>query len=392
MEEGLATEHGGELLADALEELLDGGRVADEGAGHLEATGRDIADGNHDVAGDPLYEVAGVLVLDVEILLIDFLGRDTTSEHGQGCQVAAVTGVGGSHHVLVVEHLGEQLGNGQSTVDLGTAGRQWGKAGNEEVQTGEWHHVHGNLAQISIELTWEAEAACDTAHNERNQMVQIAIGGAGQLEGTEADVVQGLVINAENLVRVLDQLMHREGGVVRLNDGIRHLGRWHNGERAHHTVGVLFPDLGHEQSAHARASTTAEGVNELEALETITGLSLFTDSVQNGVNEFSALSVVTLGPVVAGARLAEDEVVGSEELTEGTSANGVHGSRFKIHKDRAGNVAAACGLVVVNIDALNLQFGVTTVFSGWINAMLIRDDLPELRSDLIAALAGLEVY
>ena len=31
MQEGLATEHSGELVADTLEELLDGGAVADEG-------------------------------------------------------------------------------------------------------------------------------------------------------------------------------------------------------------------------------------------------------------------------------------------------------------------------------------------------------------------------
>ena len=31
MQESLATEHGGELLGDALEQLLDGGGVADEG-------------------------------------------------------------------------------------------------------------------------------------------------------------------------------------------------------------------------------------------------------------------------------------------------------------------------------------------------------------------------
>jgi hypothetical protein len=69
--ESLAPEHGCELLADALEHLLDGGGVAHKGGGHLEALGRDITDGRLDVVGDPLHEVGGVLVLDVEHLLID---------------------------------------------------------------------------------------------------------------------------------------------------------------------------------------------------------------------------------------------------------------------------------------------------------------------------------
>ena len=42
MQESLAPEHGGELLGDALEELLDGGAVADEGGGHLEGRKGDI--------------------------------------------------------------------------------------------------------------------------------------------------------------------------------------------------------------------------------------------------------------------------------------------------------------------------------------------------------------
>jgi len=45
VKEGLAAEHSGELLGDALEQLLDGGGVAHEGGGHLEATGRDVAHG-----------------------------------------------------------------------------------------------------------------------------------------------------------------------------------------------------------------------------------------------------------------------------------------------------------------------------------------------------------
>ena len=54
-------------------------------------------------------------------------------------------------------------------------------------------------------------------------MVEISIGGGSELERAEADVVQGLVVDAEGLVGVLDQLVHRQGGVVRLNDGVGHL-------------------------------------------------------------------------------------------------------------------------------------------------------------------------
>merc|ERR1712113_656294 len=37
VEEGLSAEHGGELLTDSLEHLLDGGGVSEESNGHLES-------------------------------------------------------------------------------------------------------------------------------------------------------------------------------------------------------------------------------------------------------------------------------------------------------------------------------------------------------------------
>ena len=50
-------------------------------------------------------------------------------------------------------------------------------------------------------------------------MVEIAIGGGGQFEGPEANIVKGLIIDTECLVRVFNELMNGEGGVVRLFSG-----------------------------------------------------------------------------------------------------------------------------------------------------------------------------
>ena len=41
----------------------------------------------------------------------------------------------------------------------------------------------------------------------------------------EADVVEGLVVDAVGLVGVLDELVHGQGRIVRLNHGVRHLSR-----------------------------------------------------------------------------------------------------------------------------------------------------------------------
>ena len=321
VQESLAAEHTGVVLGDALEHLLDGGGVTKEGDGHLQTLGGDIADGGLDVAGDPLDEVGRVLVLDVQHLLIDLLGGHASTEEGGGGEVATVTGIGGAHHVLGVEHLLGEFGNGEGAVLLGATASQGRETGHEEMETGERNHVDGDLAEIAIELTGETEAASGTGEGGGDEMVQITVGRGGELESSEADIVQSLVVHHEGLIGVLDKLMETQDSVVGLNNGVRHLGGWDDGESSHHAVGVLLTDLGDQKRTHTGTSTATERVAELEALQAIAAFSLLADNIQNGVNQLSTLSVVTLGPIVTGSGLTEDEIVGAEELTERTGAD-----------------------------------------------------------------------
>eukprot|EP00162_Nutomonas_longa_P015877 comp22433_c1_seq1/m.54978 comp22433_c1_seq1/g.54978 ORF comp22433_c1_seq1/g.54978 comp22433_c1_seq1/m.54978 type:complete len:484 (+) comp22433_c1_seq1:197-1648(+) len=391
VKERLATEHGSELLRDALEELLDGGGVTDEGHGHLETLGRDVANGGLDVVRDPLHKVGGVLVLDVEHLLVDLLGGHAAAEDGGSGEVATMARVGGSHHVLGIEHLLGELRDGEGAVLLGASGGERGEADEEEVQTRERNEVDRELAEISVELTREAEARGGSGHDGGHKVVKVTIGRGGELEGAEADVIERLIVNAHDLIGILDELMDRQGGVVGLNDSVGHLGRRHNGVGDHHAVRVLLTDLGDEQSAHTRASSTTERVGDLEALKAVARLSLLSDHIESRVNELSALSVVTLGPVVTSTALSEHKVVRAEDLTKRTRTDSVHGSRLKINQDRARHIASAGRLIVVNIDALELKIRVSVIGSSRVNTVLIRDNFPELGTNLVTALTSLKM-
>ena len=223
MQESLATEHGRELLGDTLEQLLDGGAVADKRAGHLQTTWWDVAHSRLDVVRDPFDKVAAVLVLNIQHLFVDLLHGHSTTEYRCHGQVSAVTRIAGGHHILGVEHLLRELGNGQRSVLLATAGGEWSEAGHKEVETWERDHVDGQLPQISVQLPWEPETGRDARHCCRDQMVEVSVCGCGQFECAEADVVQSLVIDAEGFIRVLNQLVYRQGGIVRLNNCVRYL-------------------------------------------------------------------------------------------------------------------------------------------------------------------------
>ncbi|KNE65623.1 hypothetical protein AMAG_19190 [Allomyces macrogynus ATCC 38327] len=228
MQEGLATEHGRELVRNALEQLLDRRRVANERDRHLEPLGRDVTDGRLDIVRDPLNEVGRVLVLHVEHLLVDLLHRHAATEHDSDRQVTAVARVRGGHHVLGIEHLLRELRHRQGAVLLRATRRERRETDHEEVQTRERHKVDGELAQISVELTGETQAGSDARHDGRDEVVEVAVGRGRELERAEANVVERLVVNAERLVRVLDELVHRERRVVGLNDRVRDLGRRHD--------------------------------------------------------------------------------------------------------------------------------------------------------------------
>lgn len=121
-------------------------------------------------------------------------------QDGRAGQVTTVTEVRSSHHVLGVEHLLGQLGNGDSAERVGTTAGQRSEADHEEVETGEGDHVDGQLAQIRVQLTGETQGGGDTRHDGGDEVVQVTIRRVGQLQGTHADVVESLVVNAEGLV------------------------------------------------------------------------------------------------------------------------------------------------------------------------------------------------
>ena len=49
-------------------------------------------------------------------------------------------------------------------------------------------------------------------------------------------------------------------------------------------------------------------------------------------------------------------------------------------------------LTAVSTPSFKLQVGVTMIGSGWVNAVFIRNDFPELGTDLVAALSSLNVH
>lgn len=77
--------------------------------------------------------------------------------------------------------------------------------------------------------------------------------------------------------------------------------------------------------------------------------------------------------------LTKDKVVRSEDLSKWSRANGVHSSRLKINQDSPGDVLASGGLVVVDVDPLQLEVRVSMIGTGGVDTVLVGDDFPKLK-------------
>merc|ERR1711939_600689 len=209
MQECLAAEHGCEILSDTLEHLLDCCGIPQEGHCHLQTLRRNIADSGLDIVGNPLHEVGRVLVLHVQHLLVDLLGRHTSTEQGGSSQVATMARVSSAHHILGIKHLLGELWDRECPVLLRTTGSEGRKSDHEEVQAWEWNKIHCQLAQISIQLTRESEASCHAADSCRNEVIQVAIRWCGELQCPEANIIERFVVKQHALIGIFHQLMER---------------------------------------------------------------------------------------------------------------------------------------------------------------------------------------
>ena len=90
---------------------------------------------------------------------------------------------------------------------------------------------------------------------------------------------------------------------------------------------------------------------------------------------------MSLCPVVACSRLSKDKVVWPEYLAIWAAPDTVYGAWLQVDKNSPGDVLASAGLVVVHVDPLKLQVRVAMVGARGVDAMLVRDDLPELQKD-----------
>ena len=270
MDEGTLGVHQIELVIQTSPGLSDGRCVAQHAHGTLhlgQVTTRNnsgwlVVDADLETSGAPVDELDGALGLDGGDGGIHVLGHDvTTVQHAAG-HVLAVTRI--AFHQLVgrLETGIGDLSHRQLLV-VGLLGRDDRSVGGQrEMDTWVGHQVGLELRQIHVQGTIETQGSGDGADNLGDQTVQVGVGGTLDVQVTAADVVDGLVVDHEGTVGVLQGGMGGQDGVVGLHHRRGHLRGRVNGELQLRLLAIVDRQTLHEQGGETRAGATTEAVEE----------------------------------------------------------------------------------------------------------------------------------
>ena len=141
-----------------------------------------------------------------------------------------------------------------------------------------------------------------------------------------------------------------QDGVVWLDDRCGDLGRWVDTELELALLAVVDGQTLHEQGAETRSSSSTEGVEDEETLQTGAVVGDAADLVEDLVDELLSDGVVTTGVVVRGILLACDHLLGVEERAVRAGADLVDDVGLKIGVDGTGDILAlACAVLAVEM-------------------------------------------
>ena len=206
------------------------------------------------------------------------------------------------------------------------------------------HQVGLELGHIDVESTVESERGGEGGDDLRDQSVQVGVRGSLNVEVSAANIVDGLVVEHDSDVGVLEEGVGGQHRVVWLDNSGGYLGRGVDRETELGFLTVVNGKSLEEERSKTGAGTTTDGLEDEEALETSALIGELSDSVKAEVNDLLTDGVVTTGEIVGGILLTRDELLRVEKLSVGAGSDFIDDGRLEIEEDGAGDVLASTSL------------------------------------------------
>merc|ERR1719154_884697 len=183
-----------------------------------------VVDANLEASGAPVHKLDASLGLDGGDGRIDVLGDHVSPvEHAAG-HVLAVAGVALHHLVGGLEASVGDLRHAELLVVSLLRGDDRGVGGQGEVDPWVGHQVGLEFSQVHVEGSIKSQRGGDGGDNLTDHPVKVGVGRTVNVQVPPADVIDGLVVNHEGAVGVLQGGVGGQDGVVGLHHGRGHLG------------------------------------------------------------------------------------------------------------------------------------------------------------------------
>lgn len=253
------------------------------------------ANTNLETSWAPVNELNGSLGLDACDGCVDFLSDDITAVKQASCHILSVAGIALDHLVVWLEARVGDLSDRVGLVGSFSSGDDWSIRDQWEMDTWVWDQVGLELVKIDVERTIESEGSSDGGNDLSDESVEVLEVWTFDVEGTTADVVDGLVVDHEGTVGLLQSGVGSQDGVVWLDDGGGDLWGWVDGEFELALLSVVNRETLHEEGTETGTSSTTEGVEDEETLETGAVVGNAADSVKDLVDKLLSDGVMTTG-------------------------------------------------------------------------------------------------
>jgi len=337
-----------------------------------------IVDSALETSWAPVDELDGSLGLDGGDGSVDILWDDITSVHEAAGHVLSVSWIALSHHSSWLEGGVGDLSDGELLV-VSLLGRDnWGIGRKHEMDSWVWHQVGLELSDIDVKGTIESEGSCKGRDNLSDESVQVSVGWSLDIEVSSADVINGFVIDHDSNIGVLEKRVGGKNGVVWLNNGGGDLWGWVDGETELGLLTVVDGKSLEEEGTETGSSTSTDGVEDKETLETSALIRELSDSIKAEIDDFLTNGVVTSGEVVGSVLLTRDELLWVEKLSVGSGSNLIDNGWLEIEEDGSWDVLTGTSLGEEGVESI-----ITTTdgfvrwhLTVWLDSVLKAEELP----------------
>ena len=163
-----------------------------------------------------------------------------------------------------------------------------------------WHQVCLELSNINVQSTIESEGGSEGGDDLGNESVQVGVGWSLDIEVSSADIIDSFIIKDNGNIGVLQEGVGGEHGVVWLNNGSGDLWGWVDGETELGFLTVINGKSLEEERSKSGTSSSTDGVEDKETLETSALIGELSNSVKAEINDFFTDGVMSSSEVVSG--------------------------------------------------------------------------------------------